>query len=137
MQLSLFSISYAGLWGQATLELRPFLHHAAGLGFDAVMLAGKRPHLSPLDTSEEKLSALREELHEAGLRCPVVAAYTDLGAAVAGEVPFVEMQVAYVESLCRLGARLGADYVRVFTAYEGGQPLTTAWQRVVTVLREM
>src|SRR5438477_12871174 len=118
MQLSLFSISYAGLWGQASLELRPFLRHAAKLGFDAVTLAGKRPHLSPLDADEHTIAALRLDLHDAGLRCAGVAAYTDLGAAVAGEVPFLEMQIAYVEALCRLAAQLGSSIVRVFTAYE-------------------
>jgi hypothetical protein len=55
MQLSLFSISYAGLWGQARLELPEFIRHAAELGYSSVMIAGKRPHLSPLDAGEEKL----------------------------------------------------------------------------------
>jgi sugar phosphate isomerase/epimerase len=138
MQLSLFSISYAGLWGQAALDLRPFICHAAELGFDAVMLAGKRPHLSPLDTDEGALAALREDLRATGLRCPVVAAYTDLGASVAAEVPLLEMQIAYVESLCRLGAALGAEFLRVFTAYEApGQGPQRTWQQAVTVLQEM
>ena len=44
----------------------------------------------------------------AGVRCAAVAAYTDLGATVAAEVPVLEMQIAYVESLCRIGAKLGA-----------------------------
>jgi sugar phosphate isomerase/epimerase len=138
MQLSLFSISYAGLWGQAALDVRAFIRRATELGYDAVTLAGKRPHLSPLDADDGLLAALRDDLAAAGLACPVVAAYTDLGAAVAGEVPFLEMQVGYVESLCRAGARLGAKVVRVFTAYEGGGPGPQAlWQRTVTVLREM
>jgi sugar phosphate isomerase/epimerase len=138
MQLSLFSISYAGLWGQAALDLRQFLRRAAELGFDAVMLAGKRPHLSPLDADEAAVAALRRDLQETGLKCAVMAAYTDLGAAVAAEVPFLEMQIAYVESLCRVGAQLGASFVRVFTAYEAaGQNPQALWQRTVATLREM
>jgi sugar phosphate isomerase/epimerase len=138
MQLALFSISYAGLWGQGALDLRQFIPRAAELGFDAVMLAGKRPHLSPLDTDEDLLAALRDDLQQAGVSCPVVAAYTDLGAPVPGEVPFVEMQIAYVESLCRIGAALGARFVRVFTAYEAeGQSPHAAWGRTVAGLREM
>ncbi|HET6575650.1 MAG TPA: sugar phosphate isomerase/epimerase family protein [Fimbriiglobus sp.] len=138
MELGLFSVSYAGLWGQAALDLRQFVRRAGELGFDAVMLAGKRPHLSPLDTNDDALYALRDDLRNAGVRCAVVAAYTDLGAPVAAEVPFAEMQVAYVESLCQAAARLGAGIVRVFTAYEahGIGPQAT-WQRVVTALREM
>src|SRR5215218_3963266 len=101
MQHSLFSISYAGLWGQAALDLRAFVRRAGELGFPAVMLAGKRPHLSPLDVREEQLAALASDLREAGVRCAVVAAYTDFGGAVAAEVPFLEMQISHVESLCR------------------------------------
>src|SRR5579871_3777368 len=58
MQLGLFSISYGGLWGQATLDLNSFIPKAAELGFDAVMLAGKRPHLSPLDMDARALANL-------------------------------------------------------------------------------
>lgn len=136
MELGLFSISYGGLWGQSSLDLQQFVRRAKDLGFSAVMLAGKRPHLSPLDG--DAVGALREELRAAGMRCAVVAAYTDLGAAVAGEVPFLEMQIAYVESLCRIGAKLGAGVVRVFTSYEAaGQNPHTLWQRTVTTLREI
>ena len=138
MQLGLFSVSYAGLWGQAALDTRAFVRKAAELGFDAVMLAGKRPHLSLLDADETTLGTLRDELRTAGVKCAAVAAYTDLGAPVAAEVPLLEMQVAYVESLCRIGAQLGAGVVRVFTAYEAaGQSPHALWQRVVVGLREM
>lgn len=138
MELGLFSISYGGLWGQATLDLRAFVRRAAELGYQAVMLAGKRPHLSPLDADEASLAALRDELRSAGVRCAVVAAYTDLTTPAAAEVPYLEMQIAYVESLSRLAAKLGASIVRMFTAYEhGGANPNAAWQRVVTTLREM
>src|SRR5439155_16852386 len=106
MQLGLFSISYGGLWGQAALDLRAFVRRAASLGYDAVMLAGKRPHLSPLDTTPDAIAAIRDELQTAKVKCAVVAAYTDLTPAVASEVPFIEMQIAYVEALCKIGAQL-------------------------------
>ncbi|MCI0705777.1 MAG: sugar phosphate isomerase/epimerase [Planctomycetia bacterium] len=138
MQLGLFSISYGGLWGQASLDLRAFVRKAAALGFESVMLAGKRPHLSPLDMNPEAVAALRDELKIAGVKCAVVAAYTDLAPANAAEVPFLDMQIAYVESLCKIGSQLGANVVRVFTAYEApGQSPQANWQRVVTTMREM
>ncbi len=138
MQLGLFSISYGGLWGQASLDPRTFVRRAAELGYEAVMLAGKRPHLSPLDFDPVAVASLREELKKANVRCAVVAAYTDFSPAAAAEVPFLEMQIAYVESLCKIAAGLGAGVVRVFTAYESsGQSPHTAWQRVVTALREV
>ena len=138
MQLGLFSVSYAGLWGQASLDLPAFIRRAADLKFDAVMLAGKRPHLSPLDADEPLLVALLDELRSTGLKCPAIGAYVDLGATVAAEVPVLEMQIAYVESLCRIGSRLGASIVRVFTSYEAaGQAPHAVWQRTSAALREM
>src|SRR4051812_28030735 len=138
MQLGLFSISYGGLWSQTALDLRAFVRRAASLGYDAVMLAGKRPHLSPLDMTPDAVAALRDELQTANVKCAVVAAYTDLTPASAAEVPFLEMQIAYVESLCRIGEQLGARVVRIFTAYEApGQSPHTNWQRVVATVREM
>lgn len=138
MKLCLFSISYAGLWGQQALGVEDFVEHAARLGFEGVMLAGKRPHLSPLDVDDERLERLRATLVRLRLECPVIAAYTDLAGGAAAEVPFGEMQVAYVESLAQIAARLGAGIVRVFTAYEApGPSLTTLWRRSVELLREM
>src|SRR5437660_392757 len=78
MQLGLFSISYGGLWGQAALDVRAFVRRAADLGYDAVMLAGKRPHLSPLDFDPAAVAALRDDLEAAKVTCAAVAAYTDL-----------------------------------------------------------
>jgi len=138
MQLSLFSISYSGSWGQAALELPEFIKNAAALGYDAVMLAGKRPHLSPLDVDDERIESLKLSLREHGIRYGVIAGYTDLSPTAAAEVPYLEMQIAYVESLARMAAGLGASVVRVFSAYEcDGHPLQGVWKNAVAALREM
>jgi sugar phosphate isomerase/epimerase len=138
MQLSLFSISYAGLWGQTRLELPAFIAKAAELGFSSVMLAGKRPHLAPLDASDEQLATLQAALTQHHVACRAVAAYVDLAPSAAAEVPYLEMQIAYVESLARIAAVLGAKYVRVFTAYETpGQSPPAQWTLVVHTLQEM
>lgn len=138
MKLSLFSVGYAGLWGQERLDLRAFIAKAATLGYDAVMLMGKRPHLSPLDSAQERLALLRNVLAEYRIECAVVAGYTDLAGGPAVEVPYLEMQISYVESLARVAAALGAGVVRVFTAYEvDGQSPASLWGRVVAGLREM
>jgi sugar phosphate isomerase/epimerase len=137
MQPCLFSISYGGLWGQATLDLPAFVAKAAALGYRNVMLAGKRPHLSPLDCPPERVRELKATLDRHGVACPIVAAYTDFAGMPAAEVPAIEMQIAYVDSLCRMGRELGASIVRVFTAYESNsQPFSTVWNRVVGALRE-
>jgi sugar phosphate isomerase/epimerase len=138
MKLSLFSVSYAGLWGQHALDLPAFLAKAASLGYEAVMLMGKRPHLSPLCATAEHLSAVKSALEQNRIQCAAVAAYTDLAGTTAAEVPYLEMQIAYVETLARIAAELGASVVRVFTAYEvDGQSPQATWQRVVVGLREI
>lgn len=138
MQPCLFSVSYAGTWGQAQLELPAFLAKAAELGYPAVMLAGKRPHLSPLDVNPEQLAQINSLLAQRRLTCGVIAGYTDLSPAAAAEVPYLEMQIAYVESLARIAQGLGAKIVRVFTAYEvPGHSPQAIWSGVVRTLQEM
>jgi sugar phosphate isomerase/epimerase len=138
MKPCLFSVSYAGLWGQATLPLSEFISRAGRLGFSSVMLMGKRPHLSPLDATPEFLKSLKDALRMAKVSCDVIAGYTNLTPGGAGEVPAIEFQIAYVESLARIASELGARVVRVFTAYESeGQDLTSLWNRAVSALREM
>jgi sugar phosphate isomerase/epimerase len=138
MKLGLFSVSYAGLWGQHKLTLTEFIAKAAQLGYDAVMLAGKRPHLSPLDADDRRLDDVREALHQHSMECGVVAGYTDLSPPAAAEVPCLEMQISYVEALAKIASKLRAPVVRVFTAYEhSGHAPHTIWNGVVQTVREM
>lgn len=138
MRSCLFSVSYAGFWGQASLSLPEVIARAGKLGFASVMIAGKRPHLSPLDARPEVLEGMKEALSRARVSCDVMAAYTNLAPGPAAEVPLGEFQIAYVESLSRIAAELGAKVVRIFTAYETdhGDP-TALWKRVVATVREM
>lgn len=137
MRLSLFSVSYAGLWGQHRLDTIDFIAKAAELGYSSVMLMGKRPHLSPLDANDAVPAAVRAALERHRVECVAVAGYTDFAPQRAAEVPFIEMQIDYVGSLCRLASALGASVVRVFTAYESGASSpSAAWNLLVTSLRE-
>jgi sugar phosphate isomerase/epimerase len=138
MKPCLFSVSYAGFWGQKNLDLAGFIVHAAELGYGSVMVAGKRPHASPLDLNDEALAALRATLDRTGVECSIMAAYTDFGGTTAAEIPYLEMQIACVESLCRIGQQLGASVCRVFTAYEidGVSPHAT-WKQTVNCLQEV
>lgn len=134
----LFSVSYAGLWGQHALDLPAFIRQAGRLGFRHVMLAGKRPHLSILDTTAERIEALRQALREAGVCATVIGAYVDAAGGTAAEVPYLELQISYVEQLGRLGAQLGSRIVRVFTSYERADGQTAAlWNVTVRMLQEM
>lgn len=138
MKPCLFSVSYAGLWGQATLTLPDFIARAGRLGYASVMLMGKRPHLSPLDATPGFLKSIKTALKNAGVGCEVIAGYTNLAPISAAEVPAIEFQIAYVESLARIAAELGASVVRIFTCYEAdGQDLQAQWSRVAATVREM
>jgi sugar phosphate isomerase/epimerase len=78
MRTALHSVSYAGVWpGQARLSLDDFLDRAARLGFDAVVLMARRPHLSVLDFDPEARRKLRGKLEALDLRVACLAGYTD------------------------------------------------------------
>ncbi|MGC9319285.1 MAG: sugar phosphate isomerase/epimerase family protein [Armatimonadota bacterium] len=138
MKPVLFSVSYAGLWGQDSLGLEEFIRHASELGYAGVELMGKRPHLSPLDYAEEHVRELAELCGQAGLEVACVAAYTNFSGGVeSAEVPFVELQILYVEHLARLARALNCGLVRVFTSYERPDlPLAENWRRTVEALQE-
>jgi sugar phosphate isomerase/epimerase len=135
----LFSVSYAGGWGQQRLGLIPFLEKAAALGYPAVMLGGKRPHLSPVDfPSPESVAEIKAAANRLRIELSTIAAYTDFTAGRhAAEVPFVEMQLLYVRHLAELGRALGAKIVRVFSGYFTDLADHHAdWTKCVAALRE-
>ena len=135
----LFSVSYAGYWGQHRLDLPAFFDKAAALGYPAVEIGGKRPHLSVLDyTDDESLEAVHSAAAESGVEIATLAAYTDFTAGRnAPEAPFVEMQVAYLGSLARMARALGAKIVRVFSGYSPDDAYYQAdWDKCVKALRE-
>ena len=115
----LFSVSYAGAWGQHRLGLVEFLQKAKQLGYPAVELGGKRPHLSVLDyPDEQSLAEVRAAAARLEIEISTIAGYTDFTSGTqAAEVPFVEMQIDYVRRLAHLGQMLGAKIVRVFSGY--------------------
>jgi sugar phosphate isomerase/epimerase len=116
----LHSVSYAGVWpGQARLSLDAFFDKAAELGFKGVMLMAKRPHLSVLDYSVEDCARLREKIEARGLGCRVIAGYNNFSADLEHpDVPHREIQIQHITELARRAQALGADVVRIFTAYE-------------------
>jgi len=114
---TLFSVSYAGLWGQCRLDPKSFIAKAGALGYPAVELMGKRPHLSVLDADRSTIAALRDAAAAAGVEIATIAAYTNFTLGRDTEFPTVEVQLAYVRQLADLGRQLGAKIVRVFTGY--------------------
>jgi sugar phosphate isomerase/epimerase len=134
----LFSVSYSGSWGQETLGLEQFIERAAELGFEGVMLGGKRPHLSVLDWGPGERARLRQQIARSGFRRVCVAAYTNFTADLEhAEVPQREFQIHYVTALAEFARDLGGDLVRVFTGYENpAAEYGRQWKLVVETLRE-
>jgi sugar phosphate isomerase/epimerase len=116
----LHSVSYAGAWpGHSALSVGDFLDKAVELGFPAVALVAKRPHVSPLDYSREDRARLRDGIAKRGLRLEALMGYTDFTAGIERPgIPSAEMNACYVEVLSALAADLGAPRLRIFTAYE-------------------
>lgn len=114
---TLFSVSYAGFWGQSRLGLQAFIAKAGALGYPAVELMGKRPHLSVLDANPQFVAELRDAAAAAGVEIATLAAYTNFTLGRDTEFPSVEIQVGYVRQLADLAQQLGAKIVRIFTGY--------------------
>ncbi|MFO1040515.1 MAG: sugar phosphate isomerase/epimerase family protein [Planctomycetaceae bacterium] len=139
MTPTLFSVSYAGFWGQHRLGLIPFLEKAAALGYPAVEIAAKRPHLSVLDFPDlESIAEVKQAANRLGIEIATLAGYTDFTAGQnAAEVPFVEMQILYVRQLAQLARGLGASVIRVFSGYFTDLANHQAdWNKCVVALRE-
>ena len=137
MRSGLFSVSYAGLWGQTALSMEAFIEKAAELGFDGVLLMAKRPHLSSLDATEKRLEKVRKLLESKGLSLIGVGAYNDFLLEAPSEVPSDELQLLYIDACCRMASRLGGTLVRVFTGYERStEPVIRQWNRLVELLQE-
>jgi sugar phosphate isomerase/epimerase len=138
-KLGLHSVSYAGVWeGQASLTLEEFIDHAAGLGYDGVMLMAKRGHASLLHMTEERRRALRQRMENRKLELAAIAAYTDFTAGLERpDIPWIEMQTLYVRECARLAFDLGGSLVRIFTGYDR-DALTPAqgWSRCVRAVKE-
>ncbi|MDX9726462.1 MAG: sugar phosphate isomerase/epimerase family protein [Bacteroidales bacterium] len=139
LKTCLHSVSYMGVWrGQATLSVDEFLVKASELGFDGVMLAAKRPHLSVLDYDEEARRKLKARIDELGLELVCLAGYCDFSAGVdkAG-IPNTEIQAVYIGELARLARDLGTGMVRIFTGYERpGIPYDRQYAMAVEGIRE-
>lgn len=133
MKLGLFTVSYAGFWGQDKLPLEALPAKAKALGYHGLMLMGKRPHAFPAEMTEARRSEFRKLLKENGQELACVGAYTNFTAGLeSGEVPLIDMQADYVGQCARMAKELGGNTVRIFTGYEvPGVPFTQLWSLCV------
>ena len=138
MQTTLFTVSYAGFWGQARLSLPEVLRKVKELGYSTVEIMGKRPHLSIVDCSLDDVRSYRALLDELGIKAASIAGYTNFtGGMESREVPFVEIQLGYIRRLAQFAEILGADVVRIFTGYNiDALSYDQQWNLCVEAVRE-
>jgi sugar phosphate isomerase/epimerase len=138
MKTALFTVSYAGFWGQHRLSLPDVLRKTSALGFPAVEIMGKRPHLSVVDCSLDDVRAYRALLDDLGIEAASLAGYTNFTAGMESrEVPLVEIQLAYIERLAQFAEILGAGLIRIFTGYHtAAMSYDRQWDLCVGAVRE-
>ena len=138
MTPTLFSVSYAGLWGQTRLDLHRLFRGRRHWAIPQSRLWGSG-RISPSWTLTILCWTRWRKLPlNRGVEIATIAGYTDFTSGKnAAEVPFVEMQVAYVQSLSAMAIRLGAKNVRVFTGYSTDpDAYRSDWDRCVVAIRE-
>jgi sugar phosphate isomerase/epimerase len=137
MKLGIFTVSYAGFWGQEKVPLEAIIPRAKTFGYDGVMLMAKRPQAFPADMTESRRTELRRLLKDHGLELACVGAYTNFTAGLESkEVPLLDMQAEYVGACAKMARELGGSAVRVFTGYEvPGVPFTQLWSMCVKGLQ--
>ena len=117
MKISLYSISYLGIWyAGPALDFETFVKRAKEAGYDGIELDGKRPHGNPMDLSPKKREHIRTLLAREGLEISCVAANNDFSSPIPEQR---ECQLLMVRELARLAADLGAKVVRLFAAWPG------------------
>ena len=114
-KLALHTVSYAGAWrGQAFLPMEKTLEKAKELGYDGIMLMAKRPHVSPLDYSQDDSKQLREKIDKLGLEIACLAGYVDFTAGIERPMaPMGEIQAIYICFTCHIVLFILDDFIMV------------------------
>lgn len=117
MKISLYSISYLGIWyAGPALDFETCVKRAKGYGYDGIELDGKRPLGNPMDLNQRQRERMRSVLEREGLEISCVAANNDFSSPIPEQR---ECQLLMVREQGRLAADLGAKVVRLFAAWPG------------------
>lgn len=117
MKISLYSITYSGIWYQGpALSFEEFVRRAKSFGYAGIELDGKRPMGNPLDLDQAAREKMRAILAREGMEISCVAGNNDFSSPVPEHR---ECQLLMVREQARLAADLGAKVVRLFAAWPG------------------
>jgi len=139
MKLALHSVTYSGIAykGQCSLSLEKNISKAAELGFDAIHLMAKRPHVSPLDLDKEAQEHIKRLVKSKQLEISCLAAYNDF----ADPSPYRrEVELYYLKGVIGLANSLGVKIVRIFASGMGSMHLGASyaqqWNWIADGIRE-
>ncbi len=117
MKISLYNISYAGVWYKGpALSFEDFVKRAKVCGYSGIELDGKRPVGNPMDLDQAARQNMRTILEREGMEIPCVAANNDFSSPIPEHR---ECQLLMVRETARLASDLGAKVVRLFAAWPG------------------
>jgi len=117
MKVSLYSVSYLGIWYDGpALSFEDFVKRAKTCGYDGIELDGKRPHGNPMDLDQRSRDKMRNILEREGIEIPCLAANNDFSSPIPEHR---ECQLLMVKEQAHLAADLGAKVVRLFAAWPG------------------
>ena len=121
MKISLYTVTYAGIWYDGpALSFEEIVKRAKDYGYDGVELDGKRPHGNPMDLDRKARERMRALVEREGLEIPCVAANNDFSS------PIPEIRECQripdercAELLPRWPPTCSAKVVRLFAAWPG------------------
>ncbi len=117
IKMSLYSVTFAGLWYRGNaLTMEEVIDQAKKCGYQAVEIGGKRPHGYPPEMPRSRCQQLRKYAADKGVELYAVAGNNDFSSPIPEHR---ECQVVYIRELARMTSELGAKYLRVFLGWPG------------------
>jgi sugar phosphate isomerase/epimerase len=117
MKIGMYSITYQGMWyrGQG-IDVMSLVKLAKKQGWEGLELDTERPHLAPMDFSQDDRRRLRDLAGELALPICAISPHCD----ISSPVPIHrEVMICYVRECIKLTHDLGVPLCKIFAAWRG------------------
>ncbi len=117
IKVSLFSVSYTGVWYDGpSLTIKEFIKKAKSIGYDGVEIGAKRPHASPLDMEKRDCIEIKKLADSLGIEICALASYCGFSSPV---VERREYELLMLREQMRVARDMDVKVLRVFAAWPG------------------